>query len=151
MATRKSTKYVVVHTAAYDGDCSAETIKRWHKSQGWRTIGYHYVIRYNGNIEIGRTESEIGAHVRGLNSKSIGICCSGHGDIRDFTDAQYESLYNLLMNIAARFQIDTDNIIGHRECYKILGVPVRKTCPGKRVSMSNIRKTFESRIPTISG
>lgn len=40
-------------------------------------IGYHYVIRRDGNIEVGRPADMIGAHTSGQNSYSLGICYEG--------------------------------------------------------------------------
>lgn len=44
---------------------------------GWRNIGYHYVIRTDGTIEKGRNIEEPGAHCQGHNAHSIGICYVG--------------------------------------------------------------------------
>jgi len=56
-------------------DVGAEEIRRWHvEGNGWSDIGYHYVIRRCGLIETGRDESTPGAHVRGHNTGSIGVC-----------------------------------------------------------------------------
>ena len=79
-------EYLIVHTAAHwthnqECDTSAAEIDRWHKARGWRMIGYHYGIRWNGTIEKGRTDTMQGAHTRGLNSRSLGICLSGHGSL----------------------------------------------------------------------
>jgi N-acetylmuramoyl-L-alanine amidase len=63
-------------------DVSAADIKRWHtdpkpKGNGWRDIGYSHVIRIDGTIELGRPVEQVGAHVAGHNSDSIGICLVG--------------------------------------------------------------------------
>lgn len=49
----------------------------WHLSRGWSDIGYHYVIRLDGTIESGRPINKIGAHARGQNKDSVGICYVG--------------------------------------------------------------------------
>tara|TARA_R110002020_G_scaffold461823_4_gene680997 strand:+ start:1452 stop:1871 length:420 start_codon:yes stop_codon:yes gene_type:complete len=57
---------------------SIEDIKRWHvQENGWREIGYHYVIERDSSIARGRQESEIGAHARGSNDDSLGVCLVG--------------------------------------------------------------------------
>jgi Negative regulator of beta-lactamase expression len=56
-------------------------IDRWHKQRGWKGIGYHYVILQDGTVQIGRPESEIGAHTVGQNLHSIGICYIGGLDL----------------------------------------------------------------------
>ena len=45
-------------------------------------VGYHYVIRRNGEIEPGRPEWMVGAHCLNHNRYSIGICYEGGLDIR---------------------------------------------------------------------
>lgn len=57
--------------------CDVEAITRWHKARGFRTIGYHYVVYRDGSVHKGRPEAEAGAHVSGLNSRSIGVCYVG--------------------------------------------------------------------------
>lgn len=58
-------------------DIGADEVRQWHKDKGWRDIGYHYVIRRNGSVEKGRPEDEVGAHAKGYNLDSIGICLIG--------------------------------------------------------------------------
>lgn len=61
----------------------AEEVRRWHtlpkskKGRGWSDIGYHYFIKTDGTIEEGRPLRRSGAHVKGYNRKSIGICYAG--------------------------------------------------------------------------
>ena len=72
-------KYIVLHTAAHGNktqnyDTTVKQIDAWHRAKGWNGCGYHYVIRFNGSVEKGRDEKATGAHTRGLNQISIGIC-----------------------------------------------------------------------------
>lgn len=66
--------YIIVHCSATDVDVGVREITRWHKKRGFKTIGYHYVVRRNGLIEKGRPESAVGAHCRNANRYSIGVC-----------------------------------------------------------------------------
>ena len=70
---------VILHcSATAEGDdIDADTIRAWHLSRGWSDIGYHYVIRLDGTIESGRPINKIGAHARGQNKDSVGICYVG--------------------------------------------------------------------------
>lgn len=70
---------LIIHcSATVEGkDITAKDIDRWHRDRGWKGIGYHYVVRLDGTIEKGRNEEEIGAHCKGHNSHSIGICYVG--------------------------------------------------------------------------
>ena len=61
---------IVLHCSATpEGkDYSVETIRDWHvNGRGWSDIGYHYVIRLDGSVELGRPIDKIGAHVKGHN------------------------------------------------------------------------------------
>ena len=72
-------KNIIIHcTATTRGrDVTAADVDRWHRARGFRSIGYHYLIRLDGTIEPGRSENEIGAHTLGQNATSIGVCYVG--------------------------------------------------------------------------
>jgi len=56
----------------------AEDIRVWHvNGNGWSDIGYHFVILLDGTIEHGRPVEKVGAHVKGRNRNSIGVCYIG--------------------------------------------------------------------------
>jgi N-acetyl-anhydromuramyl-L-alanine amidase AmpD len=48
-----------------------------HKARGFKKCGYHFFIRKDGTVHTGRHLDEIGAHVAGKNSRSVGICYEG--------------------------------------------------------------------------
>jgi len=113
---------IIVHcSATREGDNSidAEVIDRWHKARGWKGIGYHYVILIDGTIQKGRNLDRCGAHTKGLNCKSWGICYIGGvesdgktpKDTR--TDAQKESMLILLKKLK-KMQPQAE-IRGHRD------------------------------------
>ena len=68
----RSIKKIVIHHTGnpYDDDLSVKTLHVSHRAQGWAGIGYHFVIRKDGSIEIGRPDWSIGAHAYGFNSNS---------------------------------------------------------------------------------
>jgi N-acetylmuramoyl-L-alanine amidase len=71
---------IILHCSATregDNSVNAKVIDRWHKARGWAGIGYHFVILINGKIELGRMIDKVGAHVKGMNKSSIGICYIG--------------------------------------------------------------------------
>ena len=72
-------RYIVVHCAATppDMDIGAKEIDLWHRQRGWAGIGYHYVIRRDGTLELGRPLNRPGAHAQGFNLLSWGICLVG--------------------------------------------------------------------------
>ncbi len=95
--------HLVVHCSATppSSDIGRDSIDSYHRSLGWQGIGYHYVIRRSGLIEIGRPIEQVGAHVSGHNAHSVGICLIGGVDARgkaenNFTPPQFASLRKLL-------------------------------------------------------
>lgn len=151
-------QYLFFHTAAADiRNLDAKKIDEWHRNKGWSGIGYHYVIcddrhdsKADGEIEKGRAESKNGAHVYGANSISLGICCVGHGNKRDFTPKQKKSLVKLLVKLADKYDVPTQNILGHREVNQLVAQGVlgdhaktNKACPGTKVDTDEIRGLVE--------
>ncbi len=58
-----------------------EDIRRWHvDGRGWSDIGYHYLILLDGTVEAGRPVARQGAHCKGHNKDTIGICYVGGCD-----------------------------------------------------------------------
>lgn len=74
-----SVRFIVIHCSATrcDRDYTVEQLLRDHKTRGFRTIGYHFYIRKNGAVTQHRKLLEVGAHARGFNRCSIGICYEG--------------------------------------------------------------------------
>lgn len=148
MRNRKRTDYIVIHTAAsMDVSVNAAVIDHWHRRRGFECIGYHYVIKMNGEVETGRPKNAIGAHVAGINSRSIGICVVGHGDFFRFREEQYVALRDLVKTLQKRYwDMRYPEVIGHREINDLIAagkVPARyrtdKTCPGKLINMAALR------------
>lgn len=159
MANHK-VNYIVWHTAAHgangrDYDTTVDQIRQWHKDRGWKDIGYHFVIRKDGTIQRGRKldddsvlePDEIGAHVYGLNSQSVGICFSGHGDISPHTPEQRVAGLKLTKKLMEQFGVPVENVIGHREINKLVDrglfpkeYRTSKTCPGRLVDMDEVRE-----------
>ena len=139
--------HIILHTAAKRGDTSAEEIKRWHtlpppQGNGWKDIGYHYVVRKDGLLETGRAEHVDGAHcaASGMNRVSIGICVVGHGDYETWTKAQEHTVRELIVKLCNKYNIPANNIKGHCE------YDSGKTCPGKLIDMDEVRAYFKLRL-----
>jgi N-acetylmuramoyl-L-alanine amidase len=132
--TRKTTKYIVVHCAATKPtmDIGVREIRQWHQQQGWLDVGYHFVIRRNGMLEVGRDLDAVGSHVKGHNHESIGICLAGGIDAQgtpedNFTAEQYAALDGLIFKIKAEHYPDA-KVIGHRD------LDPGKACPSFSVA-----------------
>lgn len=123
---RKIDKIIIHCSATKEGaDFHVKDIDRWHKQRGYKCVGYHYVITLDGAIEKGRNEDEIGAHCKGYNANSIGICYIGgldkEGNAKDTrTVQQRAALYLLLNQLKEKYPNAT--IHGHNEF-------ANKACP----------------------
>ena len=88
-------RYLVVHCAdtSDEQQLDARDIHRMHLGFGWHGVGYHRIICRDGSVQNGRPDFWIGAHVKGFNEVSLGVCLIGRNN---FTNAQFNSLENLL-------------------------------------------------------
>jgi N-acetylmuramoyl-L-alanine amidase len=122
-------KFLVVHcTASKPGQkVDASVIARWHRERGFLKIGYHFVILPDGTIEKGRELTEVGAHVQGYNSQSLGICLVGglnsQGKPADtYSPLQKKQLADLIKELLKQFPNAV--VQGHRDFPH-----VNKDCP----------------------
>ncbi|WP_185155775.1 N-acetylmuramoyl-L-alanine amidase [Dysgonomonas sp. 521] len=136
---RKITKIILHCAATPEGvDFTIDDIRLWHttkppKGNGWRDIGYHFVIHLDGSVHAGRPLEEIGAHVSGHNSGSIGVCyiggCDKDGNPKDTrTPEQKIAMRAVVSTLMAAFPAAT--VHGHNEFAK-------KACP-----CFDVRKEF---------
>lgn len=110
---------IIIHCAATKPsmDIGAEWIEKVHLKRGFSSIGYHYVIKRNGLIDHGRHIAKVGAHCKGKNRHSVGVCLVG-GMSEDnkpednFTDAQFERLREVVANLKKQF-LDIKKVSGH--------------------------------------
>ena len=79
MLNEKDIKILVVHCSDTpdNENIGAIDIHKMHLSFGWDGIGYHKIIKRDGEIENGRPEYWIGAHTFGKNYQSLGVCLIG--------------------------------------------------------------------------
>lgn len=112
--------HIIVHCSATpEGrDIGVADIDRYHRSRGFACIGYHWIVRLDGRIECGRSEALTGAHCRGLNHCSIGVCYVGGIDAagrpKDTrTPAQRKALLHLLSDLHRSYP--NARIYGHRD------------------------------------
>lgn len=109
-------------------DIGVAEIRSWHvEGDGWKDIGYHFVIRRHGLCEVGRPVEIAGAHVRGHNGNSIGVCLVGgmaEGDKRpdcNFTKHQWRRLFHLVDELTDKYP--GAEVLGHRD------LDPNKACP----------------------
>ena len=127
MLKKDDIEFLIVHCSDTpdDQDINAEFIHKMHLDNGWDGIGYHKVILRSGIIENGRPEFWIGAHVKGLNKSSLGVCLIGS---KVFTDIQFNSLKFILKKWKKNYP--KAKILGHRD-----STITNKTCPNFDVKM----------------
>ena len=120
---------IVIHCSAVKPDqtSSVAQIDTWHRDRGFKFgVGYHYVVRRDGEIESGRPEWMVGAHCLNHNAHSIGVCYEGGLDIRGQpadtrTEAQKKALRWLLQQL--RRSYPRAMIVGHHD------LNPQKSCP----------------------
>ncbi len=120
---------IIIHcSATAEGkDFRTADIDRWHRQQGFKSIGYHFVVRLNGEVERGRPIAEVGAHCKGHNATSIGVCYIGglDADGKRPKDTRTENQKKVLMALLTLLKLRFPNaeIRGHRD-YRSKGLPV---------------------------
>lgn len=148
----RSINLIVIHcSASANGKpLSIEEVDRWHRERGFRRnprligynspglkhIAYHFFIHTNGVVLIGRGLREVGAHAKGHNLRSIGVCMVGTDK---FTVAQWDSLRGNISGLLKQFP--HSRVCGHRDLSPDLDGDGTvephewlKTCPGFNVA-----------------
>ena len=118
MEPRNKTDYIVVHCAATKPsmDIGADTIRDWHvNGNGWSDIGYHFIVLGDGTVETGRHINKTGAHCRGHNKGSIGVCVTGNTSQEPPNLLQLDSLWGKLRLLMEEYNLDRHNVYGHRD------------------------------------
>jgi len=139
-------KYIIIHHSLTNDSetVSWNAIRKYHmETLKWSNIGYHYgieTVNKSTEIFVGRFEGHTGAHTKGYNRKSIGICLVGNYDKFWVPEDKWDILLKLVQNIILRYDIGIDDVIGHRE------VASYKSCPGNLFDMylfrEKLRKSF---------
>lgn len=132
---RQETKYIVIHcsqTRPSQKDVDAKWIDRVHRERGWLKIGYARVITRKGEIQQGRDDDELQAHVKNYNHISTSVCVVGGAKEENwklgednFTSEEWESLKKVLEELVIKYP--EARIVGHYE------LDERKTCPNFNV------------------
>jgi hypothetical protein len=131
-------KKILLHHALHPS-CDIFDIHTWHIGNGWSGCGYHYFIKRNGSVWIGRTENLPGAHCKEnhMNFNSISICLEGcyesyipQGTTKDLwqkegpTPEQLQSTKELCQSLLKKYNLKIADIEPH--CKHA----TYKKCPG---------------------
>ncbi len=136
---------IIIHHSATDTG-SASHFRLLHRFiNGWNDIGYHYVIgngsfTTDGATEKGRKLPFSGAHARGANEDSIGVCLVGNFNRITPSLSQMSSLGHLLATLLEKYSLERQCITFHRL------VPGSSTeCPGKLLHLNDVLYFLDSK------
>lgn len=99
---------------------TVEAVRNYHvKHNGWKDIGYHYLIYLDGSIHQGRPIDQAGAHCTNHNQNTIGICYVGGLDANKKpkdtrTEAQVLALRKLVNALKTTFPT-IKKVSGHNQ------------------------------------
>lgn len=143
----KVTKLVVHHSDSKAATTKKSDIERWHKERGFSTIGYHKVIEGDGKVVDGRSESTQGAHAKGANFGSLGVCVAGAFETEMPSQKQINSLVTVLTDWCKAHKLNTTSIYGH---YNVPGGTTDTTCPGKnmKTQLSIVKQKVAQKLKT---
>lgn len=134
MLIRRQTLSAVIHCSDTPStmDIGAHEIRSWHVNEnGWDDIGYHHIIRRSGLVELGRDIRAVGAHTRGFNSESVGVCLVGGktNEISTFCKLYTEEQRDTLISVLNYYRALWPQIVvaGHR------GLVGGRLCPSFQV------------------
>jgi len=137
-------KCIVHHSLTSDSQTvSWGAIRRYHKeTNGWIEIGYHYGIELVGDsyeVLVGRPENIAGAHCKGLNALSIGICFIGNFDIAAPSDEMMIRATEVFYPILRRLVITPEDIHPH-------SAYAPKSCPGTMFPMARFVEAMRTGV-----
>lgn len=133
----ENVKWIAIHYSAtpVESDFSAADIDAMHKKRNFKEIGYHKYIRKSGLVEKGRDldqpgRFEQGAHSKGENPASIGVCFEGgvyasdpNTGLDTRTPEQIDAMIRVIDELLQRYP--NAKVVGHRD------MPGASTqCPG---------------------
>jgi hypothetical protein len=132
--------HIVLHHSASPLATTAKDIEQWHLAKNWSGTGYHIICEASGKLVLGRPIGKTGAHAKGWNRSSIGICLVGDNTdpMEEWTKMQVVSLGEMYRVLSAIFP---DALwLGHRD------LPGAATeCPGLDVKKLISRFAFENK------
>lgn len=145
IATRKINDIILHCSATPEGrDVSVDTIRQWHKNQGWSDIGYHYVVYRDGTVHSGRNINVVGSHCTNHNTGSIGVCYIGGCDktgklAKDTrTPEQRTALIQLVRKLLQAYGLSLANVHCHNSYTS------KKACPSFK--LSDFKKEFNEMV-----
>ena len=115
-------RFLVVHTSASRPEqarnLDIHAVNEMHKLRNFTMVGYHHLITTDGRVQNGRPYNKMGAHVKGHNHESLGICLAGgldeNGKPADtYSGSQKAALVMVLRSL--KVLCPQAEILGHRD------------------------------------
>ena len=131
-------KIIIHHSLTKDNQTvSWNAIRKYHMDvKGWDDIGYHYGIELVGDkheILVGRQMTTPGAHTKGRNKSSLGICLIGNFDVQPPVKEMWDLAVSLVDSLCNILYITSNSVYSHNRY-----APDR-SCPGKAFNMDRFR------------
>ena len=135
----KIEKLIIHHSLTKDGQVvDWKAIRNYHVSvNGWDDIGYHWGIERVGIgyvLQSGRPETMAGAHTKGMNGRSLGICVVGNYDLEGLAEPALDLLAELCVRKCRKYGLKPEDIETHNRYAEY------KTCPGRLFPMDELRR-----------
>ena len=141
-------KIIMHHSLTKDSQTvSWNAIRKWHKGEHSDSpylmddIGYHYgieIIDDKHEILVGRLMTEQGAHTKGQNRSSLGICLIGNFDNQPPVKEMWDLAVSLVDSLCNILYITSNSVYSHNRY-----APDR-SCPGKAFSMDKFRGDIDN-------
>jgi len=130
----------VHHSGTFQG--SARGFDNNHRHRGMGGLFYHFVIG-NGTAT-GDGEVEVGfrwiRQIKSNRPNDINICLVGNFDEQDVSQAQFNTLVNMIRALQQEYDIPNSNVRQHRD------IPGKHTdCPGKRFPFQRLMDALNGR------
>jgi len=122
---RQINRVIIHHSASDSRRTTVQMIREWHLRRGWQDIGYHLLIDWTGELHYGRELRISGAHCRGHNEDSLGVCCIGNYEQEKPTDALLDSLRYTVEGLCCALNLDPREAVHGHNHY------AATACPGR--------------------
>ena len=134
---KRTIKKIIIHHSASPTTTTVEQINDWHLARGWSGIGYHYVLLDDCTIAKGRSLNKSGAHTKGQNKHSIGICVTGNFEDYHCPAPRFSALMAHVSTLLCDYDLKWSDVYYHQEfaatacCGKFLIEQIKQFLKGR--------------------